>query len=316
MSTPSSPNFRPLQRGVALITAMVVVVAASLVVAENATRQLVDIRRTDHLLTAERVQLLAQGVESWARGMLVKDLENGAVDHLGEDWAKPLPATVVEGVTLAGSLEDLQGRFNLNGLLQANGEPDPLQVTRLQRLLRALELEPELVQGVLDWLDGDLDPRFPGGAEDDHYLRLEPPYRAANRPLASVTELRLVTGFDAATYARLIPFVTALPEATPVNVNTASPEVLRTLAEGLTAMDVEGLMRSRDQTPFASVEQVLQHDAFAGRQVVAQGLAVNSAHFLVRAWVERSGHGRTMAAALVRDTTVSVRLRNLQGDTL
>lgn len=316
MRPPSSPKRAALHRGVALITAMLVVVAASVVVAESAARQLVDIRRTDNILGAERARLLAQGVESWARGMLVKDRENGPVDHLGEDWAKPLPPTRVADTTLTGTLEDLQGRLNLNALLRPDGEPDPVQVARLRRLLTALELDAGLVQGLLDWMDPDLDPRFPGGAEDGHYLRQEPPYRSANRPLASVSELRLVAGVDAEAYARLAPWVAALPEATTVNVNTAPERVLATLAEGLGPQDLEALVRGREESPYQDVESFLQHDALAGLAVEAEGLGVASRHFRVRITLERDGHTRRMTAALVRDARVRVRARSLEGASL
>ena len=125
-----------------------------------------------------------------------------------------------------------------------------------------------------------------------------------------------MAGVDAETYARLAPWVAALPEATTVNVNTAPERVLATLAEGLGPQDLEALVRGREESPFQDVEAFLQHDALAGLAVEPEGLGVTSRHFRVRVTLERDGHTRHMTAALVRDTRVRVRARSLEGASL
>src|SRR5690606_9440832 len=124
---------------------------------------------------------------------------------------------------------------------------NPNAVLQFRRLLQLLELDERLVNALLDWLDPDINARFPEGAEDDHYLRLEPPYRAANAPLTHVSELRLVAGYEAEVVARLRPYVTALPQATALNVNTAPALLLATLVEGMGLVEAEGLVQTRDE---------------------------------------------------------------------
>src|SRR5690606_28484584 len=72
--------------------------------------------------------------------------------------------------------------------------PQQIAIARFTLLLQALQLPPEILPAVLDWLDADGDTRFPNGAEDEYYTRLDEPYRAANGPFADVSELRLVRG--------------------------------------------------------------------------------------------------------------------------
>jgi general secretion pathway protein K len=130
-------------------------------------------------------------------------------------------------------------------------------------------------------LDSDSVPRYPAGAEDESYINRQPPYRAANRPLAHVAELLLIEGVDAEIYEKLRSHVAALPERSSINVNTASSEVLRSLAQDVTEEDAEILIRARNQKPFEKVQDFLQHDALAGLTVEATGISVESSYFLV-----------------------------------
>lgn len=273
---------RTSQRGVALITVMLVVALATIAAVAMASRQQIDIRRTENTLNAGQAYHFALGAERWALQILTRDRRQGEIDHLGEDWAQELPPLPIEGGSIEGRIVDLQGLFNLNSLL-AEGEAGRLAQERFQRLLVALEIQPELMQAVLDWIDPDLEPRFPGGAEDTYYLGLTPAYRAANQPMASPSELRQVQGVTPAVYERLAPYITALPTATSINVNTAPAGVLMSLADGIGFEEAQALVEARPENGFTSVDQFLALDVFAGQGVSAEGLGVASQYFLLSA---------------------------------
>jgi general secretion pathway protein K len=186
----------------------------------------------------------------------------------------------VENGQLSGAAEDLQGRFNLNGLLRG-GQIDSAQLARFRHLLAILDLPPGLAEALADWIDADGEARASGGAEDDFYLSLGAPYLAANRALADTGELALVRGFDAATRERLQPFVTALPVPTAVNVNTAPAEVLATLSEGMRIEDARALVAARNAAPFATPTAFLERLP-RGLSVNATDVAVGSDYFLLR----------------------------------
>ncbi|MFP5507002.1 MAG: type II secretion system minor pseudopilin GspK [Gammaproteobacteria bacterium] len=270
------------QRGVALITALLVVALATVAAVAMAARQQLDVRRTANLLDGDQAYAYAVAVEGWGGKILLRDAEDNEIDKLDDAWAQRLPPIPVPGGQIDGFILDLHARFNVNNLLTADGQPSEPDLAYFRRLLRALGLNENLALAVLDWLDADFDTRFPDGAEDDVYLGLDPPYRAANRPLQSISELRLVRGMDAESWNLLAPHVCALPARTTLNVNTAAAPLLQALVEEFAAQDGERLVEARPETGYDSVEAFLQQEAFAGREIDSAGLAVTSQFFLIR----------------------------------
>ncbi len=256
---------RRQQRGVALVTAILMVTLATIAAVAMATRQQLDIRRTGNLLHGTQAVMYTEAAESWARVILQRDAKDGNVDTLEEDWARQVPASLVEGGSIRGRLEDMQGRFNLNSLVDKDGKPVPAAVDQFKRLLVNLELDEALAAALRDWIDSDIDESFPDGAEDNSYLLLQPGYRVANRPLVSVTELMLVKGFDRKAIDKLLPYVSVLPEPTPININTAPLEVLRSLARDLTTADAEALAEGRGDKGYENVAEFMGQPALQGK---------------------------------------------------
>ncbi|HHJ16023.1 MAG TPA: general secretion pathway protein GspK [Gammaproteobacteria bacterium] len=287
------------QQGVALITALLVVAIATVAAVSMATRQQLDIRRTASLLHSEQAWAYVLGAESWARVILMRDKQDGNIDTLSEDWATRPPVSVVEGGTIQGRILDMQGRFNVNSLV-VNGEPDKDNIDRYKRLLRLLDLDEALVDPLVDWIDANIDVRFPDGAEDEAYLLLPVPYRAANRPLVDISELRLVQGYEPEVLAKLQPFVSALPEPTAININTASAEVLSILAENMSLADGEALVEARGEEGYTKVDSLSQQPALNGKQQFNPGtLSVETKWFLLVSEAN-IGQGRARLASLIQ----------------
>jgi general secretion pathway protein K len=215
---------QPKQRGVAIILAMSVVAlaamaATAIMVAHSAWSRQVELAR-DHA----QARALADAGIDWARAVLHDDRRLGAVDHPGEPWALRLPPMPVENGELTGHIEDQQGLFNLNNLVR-DGKTDAVQLAAFRRLLALLDLPEELAAALADWLDADDIAQPQGGAEDAHYLALQPPHRAANRALLDIAELAGVRGFTLEARVACAPSSRHC-RAPPLNVNSAPPEVL------------------------------------------------------------------------------------------
>lgn len=167
------------------------------------------------------------------------------------------------------------------------------QIKILQRLLTSLELKPELAQAIADWIDPDSDTLFPDGAEDSNYTVQTPPYLAANRPFASISELRLVKGVDREIYNKLAPLVCALPPGTPLNVNTAPARVLAALGEGVEATDLERRNEGQPATHYENVDEFLNAAKLTVDAQIKTLLGTSSEYFSLRAEA-RVGDGRAM----------------------
>ena len=246
-------RLRRLNRGVALITAILITALAGSVAAGLAWDSALDMRRTTVLLYRDQALHVAMGAESWLASILRQDLEDSQTDHLGEIWASDLPGLPIDGGEVFGSVEDLQGRFNLNNLIGQDGRVDEASLEQFRRLLLVLGLDPRLAGIAADWIDADQEAGFPDGAEDPIYTGLVPPYRTANQPLSSASELAALEGIDKASLDILLPHVVALPGRTGINVNTATGPVLQSLSEDISSQDVERLLAERAETGFADL---------------------------------------------------------------
>jgi general secretion pathway protein K len=302
---------RAPQRGVAVVTAILVVAVAASAAAWMLSQQSATLNQTALVASRAQADLYAQAGLDWARGILAEDARQGVVDSLDEGWARPLAGLPVERAVVSGAIADQQSRFNLNDLVK-DGRRSDADVQVLTRLLESLGLDPGLALAVLDWVDADADLAGPGGAEDAYYLALPRPHRAANRPMVQVEELYLVRGFDAKAVAKLRPFVSALPARTTVNANTAPPEVLAAILPELSPAEIGELVASRRDKPFKDRADLKARAAKASPTAVDAALDVKSDYFLVQvavaqddvqvateALVARAAPGATPATAII-----------------
>lgn len=279
---------RKRQRGIALITALLVLAIATIAAVEIANRQHLDIRRTQNTLARDQAQDYLLSAEAFLINALKRDINEGGTnqsDHLREDWAQPMVVPEFHGAKLTGQPTDLQGRFNLNNLSSLIGTaPDTWRQKAVYQqfwlLLENLKLSPEgqelnlqydshaLIEALVDWIDPDVNPSGSGGAEDSYYLNLDPPYRPANDLLTHPSELQLIRGFGPEGPPGLVKLlvedkrlVTALPTTagtTTINVNTAPAEVLMAVIPGLSADNAVALAERAAEEPWSDVSAFVQ----------------------------------------------------------
>ena len=274
-------------RGVALITALLISALAGAVATNLAWDSALDARRTMVLLYRDQAVQVAVGSEGWVRTILRDDLAGSSNDHLDEIWATEIPALPIDSEAVQGqiwgSIEDLQGRFNVNNLVGPNGEADEAAFEQFERLLVALGLDPRIAGATADWLDADQQETIPDGAEDPLYSGFIPAYRTPNRTISNVTELAAIDGMDPASFEILLPHVTALPGRTAVNVNTATIPVLQSLGPNITLGDAEGLVSAREEGGFVDYSDIF---APLVDPRLVQWIAESSSYFQLKAVVQ------------------------------
>ena len=238
------------QRGVALLVAILLVALGTIIAAAMAYNNAMTARRTAATLGFDQALLVAQGAEALAAyGLQLTTKAGVKFIGPGQPWNQPFPPTeVAPGVTLEASVEDMQSRFNINNLVNMDGEtPNPTAIAVFQRLLQRLGMDPKWAYYIVDWIDQDSTPMSPDGAEDSVYMEMDPPYRTPNMPVTSTSELMALPGFTRADFDRLAPHIAALPIGTKVNTCTGDPYVLDALAgvEQFTAMSEEEFEKER-----------------------------------------------------------------------
>ncbi len=226
-----------------LVVALTAVIASALMRGESLW-----FKEASNIRALSEARAATDGAFRLAAIELTEEGRHDPIDSLTERWAQPLPRFPVAGGVVHARLLDAEGRFNVNDLVVA-GQPVPAAVAMFTRLLGFVGLDPALAQAVVAW---ETPPGSPGGGFDAVYLGQRTPYRAGRQPLSGVSELRLVRGFNAKMVHDLRPYITALPLATPINIDTAPALVLAALCPGLTLKEAQTLGNEALQNPFAS----------------------------------------------------------------
>ncbi len=280
------PRGSKRQRGVAAITALLIVAVAASTAMYMLAQQSAMLNQATLVASRAQADLYAQAGLEWARGVVAQDGRTaGTVDSLGEPWAQPIAGLPVERALVSGSLSDEQGKFNLNNVVGADKQASPNDVKILRQLFRSLDIPEDLVGAVVDWVDADSDLSGGAGAEDAFYLGLARPYRTANQPMVQVEELYRVRGFDAKTVARVKPFVTALPGRTPVNANTASAEVVAAIAPEQPVESIRAFIATRAAKPFRTTAEIAELWKKVPGASLGADLDVRSSYFAARVLV-------------------------------
>lgn len=291
------------QQGIALITALIIVSIVVTVAAWLVERQQIDIRQTANVLHLEQAYQYADAIEAWASAILVRDFQkNKKVDSLDEDWATILPQIPIKGGSIKAKLSDLQGRFNINNIIDNGDKVIPRQLAILQGLLRRLNMDAKLAAVITDWLDKNPVITGSDGAEMDYYLGLESAYLSADTAMVSNSELRLLKGLDEKNTALLSKHIATLKtQGNPIgiNVNTASSEVL--VALGLNDSLATDLIEQREDQAFQTVDEFFTQPEVDKLIKDRSGISVNSQWFLLHADIQIDRSRVRLNSILFRD---------------
>ncbi|WP_407304168.1 type II secretion system minor pseudopilin GspK [Acinetobacter sp.] len=309
------------EQGIALITILVMVALATILAATIAKRQANTAENTAYLMRQNQSLLYAKSAEAFFSELLVDDAENaGDIDHLQENWAKPMPAFPVEDGFVSGTLQDESGKFNLNSLVNNDGTTNAQAKAWFEKLLVRVGLPEKLSEAVIDWQDADDETSGTMGAEANNYQGLPRGYLPPNSKFHSVEELKLVRGFEDQKYLQIKDYVNAAPTSnSKVNVNTASAMLLASLDPKLDVNAVQQALQQRQENLeyFSNINDLWAIEPFTQvnpdiRNEVNDLLGVQSSYFKARIEVLLSERKRQFSSDLVRkDKTVYVAYRSM-----
>ncbi|KTD82341.1 type II secretion system minor pseudopilin GspK [Legionella waltersii] len=271
--------------GSALLTALFIMTLVAIVATAMTTRLQLDIYRTRMIVNQDKLYFASQAVTFWAINDLY-DKNNHYFRSYKEGLVAEFPrelAKLDNSVQLGGGIYDLQARFNINNLIEKKNlsvfmnlmHQLNTQATSLERVNIAL--------GVKHWL---LDYR-PGQGEDNYtsyYLSLKPPYYPAHQTLKSSSELRLLKDVDQSMYLNLEPFITALPESTSVNINTAPTPVIMALGDGLSESQANELIQARGSQGISDIKSI--SELLKKMNLPSDQITIESQYFLCLAYAK------------------------------
>lgn len=318
------------QRGVAVITALLLTTLAVTIVASVFWQQQVQVRAVENQRSQSQTQWVLRGALDWTRIILREDARTTAVDQLGESWAVPLKETSLDSYmqsdggdsqaidgTLSGYVIDAQSRYNLNNMSEG-GVINPEEVAVFKRLLGFLGLSQSLADATAaaisaTQIQATSSPQTPQGAAA---TGASPTSEAGvtvsagastessrNQPALYIhdEDLIAIPGYTEAIIEKLRNYVVILPGATPVNVNTASKEVIA--AKANIPMDkAASLVSSRSHAYFIDTKD-FQTRAQVDVPMGDNDLAVKTNYFLVFNKVRWERANLNMQALIYRKDT-------------
>lgn len=291
---PSKPLVKPMmpintdsQRGVALLTILLLVVSITVVAGAMLASQKIAIRRSGLLFDQNQLLQDINAGQQLAVTLIRADAKLNDTDSTQDIWAQPIPPYTLGGHSIGIELRDAGSRFNINNLYH-NGAVDTVALAVFQRLLTQLNLEPDIAIAVLDYQDTDSEVYQDGGDESVVYAQQSS--RGAdnvlpNQALVSIDQLQEVKGVNTEVLAALRPYITAVPYYLPININTASPILLAALAEGASSQQMQSVVELRAKQAFGSIDDVWQLPILSSvkeeqRKALTPLLAVDSQAFI------------------------------------
>ncbi|BCA95299.1 type II secretion system protein K [Legionella antarctica] len=245
--------------GGALLTALFIMTLVAIVATAMSTRLQLDIYRTRLTITHDKLYLASQAVLFWAMNELNGNTRKFTkLDKQGMVAQYPgKMERLVDQIQLNGGLYDLQARFNLNNLIEKKLLPVFIDlIGHTTHQLNSKE-QLNLALGVQNWLTAyDL-----ARGKDNYstyYLSQKPPYYPSHQLMSSATEFRLIKDVSSELYQAIGPFITALPETIPININTASKKVLMSLGNGITEAQVNELIMARGENGITDLKDITE----------------------------------------------------------
>ncbi|WP_296193582.1 MULTISPECIES: type II secretion system minor pseudopilin GspK [unclassified Psychrobacter] len=306
------------QRGVALLTILLLVVSITVVAGAMLASQKIAIRRSSLLFDQNQLLQDINAGQQLAVTLIRADAKLNNTDSAQDIWAQPIPPYTLGGHSIGIELRDEGSRFNINNLYH-NGAVDTAALAVFQRLLTQLNLEPDIATAVVDYQDADSEVYEDGGDESVVYAQQSnrgADQNLPNQALLSIDQLAEVKGVNAQVLAALRPYITAVPYYLPININTANPVLLAALVEGASSQQMQSIAELRAKQAFSSIDDVWQLPVLSSvkeeeRKALTPLLAVDSQAFMA---LITASDNATVGRARQRFATVIISKTAADGD--
>ena len=286
-------------KGSALITSLFIMTLISIIVTAMTMHLSTNIYRTNLSITQDQQQYAAQAIKFWAitrlsdpKQIIVTKDPEGIVMTYPEKFNNLYP-----NIKTTGYVIDLQSRFNINNL------KDPLFRIFFYQLVKSTqenvsnERINSIIYAIINWIM-PYQPSESNAAVIASYLKKTPSYLPAAMNMQDISELKLIHGVTPKIYQGLEPYLTALPEVLPINLNTAPRTILMSLGNGLNESQANELLKLRTKkgiNNFHTIKITLDRMNVPSQQVTSE-----SHYFLVVATATNRLRSQTYYTILKR----------------
>ncbi|MCD6039371.1 MAG: hypothetical protein K0S27_771 [Gammaproteobacteria bacterium] len=270
------------QRGAAIIVALFVTSLVTIAAITMIKRLSINVRSTELITQNVQATLLAQGSLAWAMEQLNINWHQRKPNQPIDLTPIHSPLNEMKNAHISSIIFDAQGRFNLNNLIDPAAQNDFIRLLMIVYPKISLEDAGAIALAITNWISpGEINNML-----DDYYIKATPPYRAPHRLMVSVSEFRLIKGVSMELYSALSPYITVLPESTPININNASLPVLMSTNPTLTINAAKAIVLQAKKTPFPSIQSLQQFDIAKNNPFPENKITAISSYFLVKSSVK------------------------------
>ena len=295
------------ERGVAILAVLLGIALMTLIVVDFAMTSGLGFVSAANQANELRAGYLARSGINMGLALLAEDARSDKesktpIDTLNDVWAVPFPPMPLGGGNVSLSIVDETRKLPINSMVNRTGAPDALAIAKVQRLFTILDVNTDLIQGIIDWITPSGANASGGGAE--FYMGLKPPYQPRYGPMPTIGDLQMVKGFNEAIFNRVSPFLTVMP-GLAVNANTASPQVLASLEPELMEDQkiVQEIIQARAIRPFSQPTDIMNlPDVGPVGQRLSRDVVMSSQFFTINGMGTYAGARKIITATFHRET--------------
>jgi len=241
-------------KGIALVITLLVVALLVTMVVEMNYISRIGLALAENRGNLKKAFWLAKSGIAVGKMLLKQDKFESIVDDLNEAWAFPFPPTPIGDGVVKLSITDEERKININEMVRDGKWLNTRMVDMVKRLFLSFDLDENLIDGIIDWLDSDDNPRA-NGAENSYYNSLDPPYNCKNGQMNSISELKMIYGITPEIFSKIAPYLT-VKSSGKININTASFTVLTCLHNEISEGVAEEIIRFREKSPFEALSDL------------------------------------------------------------
>ncbi len=331
------------ERGVAILAVLLGIALMTLIVVDFALTSGLGFVSAANQANELRAGYLARSAVNIGLALLAEDARSKLqqattqasatpCESFNDVWAAPFPPMPLEGGMVSLTIVDEARKLPINAMVNQSGPQagtsNQTAIAKVQRLFTILDVDPDLIQGIIDWIT-------PSGANStggtgDFYAGLVPPYQPRYGPMPTIGDLQMVAGFNEAIFNRVSPFLTVMPltgtyanaaslqanaaagapqgnpmaAAAQVNANTAAPQVLAALEPELMEDQkiVQEIVEARAIKPFTNPKDIMNlPDVGPVGQRLSRDVEMRSQYFTIIGTGTYAGARKIITATFHRE---------------